>query len=93
MEVGRDKLGLPGDGMVDVLTVKYDPMLGGSLRMQKGFYPAYHMNKDKRLTIRLDGSASDDEIRSLMDLSYEMTAMKKTWIKRDTAADTINGKR
>lgn len=51
MTVGRDKLGLPGDSMVDVVTVKCDPMLGGSLRMQKGFHPAYEMNKDKWLTI------------------------------------------
>ncbi len=77
MEVGRYKLGLSGDGMVDVVTVKCDPILGGSLRMQEGFHPAYHMNKDKWLTIRLDGSAPDDEIRSLIDLSYELTAAKK----------------
>lgn len=77
MAVGRDKLGLSGDGTVDVLNVKCDPMLAGSLRQQDGFHPAYHMNKDKWLTARLDGSASDDEIKSLIDLSYELTAMKK----------------
>lgn len=31
MEVGRDKLGLPGDGEVDILNVKSDPMLIGLL--------------------------------------------------------------
>jgi len=36
------------------------------------------MNKDKWLTARLDGSAPDDEIKSLIDLSYELTAKKKT---------------
>ena len=77
MAVGRDKLGLSGDGTVDVLNVKCDPMLAGSLRQQDGFHPAYHMNKDKWLTARLDGSASDDEIKSLIDLSYELTPMKK----------------
>jgi len=77
MAVGRDKLGLSGDGMVDVINVKCDPMLAGSLRMQEGFHPAYHMNKDKWLTARLDGSAPDDEIKSLIDLSYELTAAKK----------------
>lgn len=35
MEVGRDKIGLSGDGTVDVINVKCDPMLGGSLRMQE----------------------------------------------------------
>lgn len=93
MEVGRGKLGLPGDSMVDVVTVKCDPMLSGSLRLQEGFHPAYHMNKDKWLTIRLDGSAPDEVIRSLIDLSYEMTAAKKKRITRGTAADIINGER
>lgn len=77
MEVGRDKLGLSGDGMVDVITVKCDPVLGGSLRVREGFHPAYHMNKEKWLTIRLDGSAPEDEIKSLIDLSFELTAAKK----------------
>ena len=73
MEVGRDKLGLPGDGLVDILNVKCDPILGGSLRLQDGYHPAYHMNKEKWLTIRLDGSVPDAEIEKLIDLSYELT--------------------
>jgi len=77
MAVGRDKLGLSGDGTVDVLNVKCDPALAGSLRMQEGFHPAYHMNKDKWLTARLDGSAPADELKSLIDLSYDLTAAKK----------------
>lgn len=54
MEVGRDKLGLPGDGEVDILNVKSDPMLIGSYRTQKGFFPAYHMNKENWISILLD---------------------------------------
>ena len=46
IEVGRNKLGLPGDGEVDILNVKSDPMLIGSYRTQEGFFPAYHMNKE-----------------------------------------------
>lgn len=77
MEVGRDKLGLSGDGQIDVLTVKCDPILGSFLRTQEGFHPAYHMNKDKWITIRLDGSVPDDEIKNLIDLSYQLTEDKK----------------
>ena len=36
MEVRRDKLGLSGGGMVDVINVKCDPMLAASLRLQEG---------------------------------------------------------
>lgn len=77
MEVSRGRLGLSGAGTVEVLNVKCDPMLGSSLRMQEGFHPAYHMNKDKWLTIRLDGSVPDSEIKNLIDLSYELTSGKK----------------
>jgi len=83
MEVGRDKLGLSGNGTVDVINVKCDPMLAGALRQQEGFHPAYHMNKEKWLTARLDGSALDDEIKSLIDLSYELTEAKnKRYLRR-----------
>lgn len=37
----------------------------------------YHMNKNKWITIRLDGSVPDDEIKNLIDLSYQLTADKK----------------
>lgn len=51
MEVGRNKLGLPGDGEVDILNVKSDPMLIGFYRAQKGFFPAYYMNKENWIRI------------------------------------------
>ena len=46
IEVDRSKLGMDGTGVVDVLNVKCDPTIIGMLRMQPGFYPAYHMNKE-----------------------------------------------
>lgn len=39
MEVEQNKLGLDGVTLVDVLNVKCDPVLIGSLRMQSGFHP------------------------------------------------------
>lgn len=77
MEVGRDKLGMTGDGEVDVLNVKCEPILIGSLRMQKGFFPAYHMNKDSWISILLEGPVVDEKIKNLLNLSYKMTAPKK----------------
>lgn len=58
MCVKRQILGLDSDGFVDVMNVKCDPILVGSLRMKNGFLPAYHMNKDKWISILLDGSVS-----------------------------------
>lgn len=77
LELSRAKLGLPGEALADVLNVKCDPKLAGSFRTQEGFHPAYHMNKERWLTIRLDGSAPDDAIKSLLDLSWQATAPKR----------------
>ena len=73
----KDKIGLSEDGTADVINVKCDPVLVGSLRERAGFYPAYHMNKDKWITIRLDGGVDGEEIQRLIQLSYELTAPVK----------------
>lgn len=77
MEVGCDRLGLTGNEAVDVINVKCEPLLIGSLREKAGFHPAYHMNKDKWITARLDGSVPEDEIKSLIDLSFRLTGPKR----------------
>ena len=76
LKVKEDRLGLPGVKEVDVLNVKSEPMLIGSLRMKKGFFPAYHMNKENWITILLDEKAPEEEIKNLIDMSYQLT--KKT---------------
>ena len=77
LEVSTDKLGLPEADIVDVLNVKSDPLLIGSLRGQDGYFPAYHMNKEKWLSIQLGKPELDDAIKDLLSLSYELTAPKK----------------
>ena len=76
LEVGRDKLGLSGEEKTDVLNLKCDPLLIGSLRKQEGFHPAYHMNKEKWISVRLDSGISEEEIIGLIDLSYDLTGKK-----------------
>lgn len=77
MEVQKNRLGLEGDALVDVLNVKCDPLLIGSLRLRPGFHAAYHMSKDRWISIRLDGSVPADEIKRLLAMSYELTAPEK----------------
>ena len=55
---------------------KWDPILIGSLRAEPGFYPAYHMNKENWITAALDGSAPEDKLRLVLDMSYTATAPK-----------------
>ena len=73
MEVERGKLGLPGAGKVFLLDVKTGPILGGSYLGQPGIVRAWHMNKTHWLGVLLDGSATEQTIRELLDLSFSMT--------------------
>ncbi len=77
MEVGYAKLGLSGEGTVDIMNVKCAPELIGSLRTRPGIHPAYHMNKESWISIRLDGSVAAEEIKDLIDLSFRLTRAKK----------------
>ena len=78
----RSKLGIDGNGVVDVLNVKCDPTIIGMLRMQPGFYPAYHMNKEKWVSIPLCGPAADDEIKELIGFSFQLTSSRRNGQKR-----------
>lgn len=82
LTIPRGKLGLAGGGTVEIVNVKCDPVMTGSLRMTPGIYPAYHMNKDSWVTIALDGSVEDEMIKMLLDMSFELTAPK---VKRPRA--------
>ena len=46
LEVSADKLGLPEVGIIDVLNVKSDPLLIGSLRRQDGYFPVSYTHLD-----------------------------------------------
>lgn len=76
MDVPRDRLGLGGAEKTDILNVKCDPILIGSLRMQKGYLPAYHMNHEGWISVLLDGTVPMEEIIPLIDMSFELTMAK-----------------
>ena len=81
MDIPKSRLGLGAQDIIDVVNLKCDPLLIGSLRMEQGFYPAYHMNKENWITVALDGSVPGDKIKMLVDMSYELT-MKKALKKK-----------
>lgn len=76
MNVSERRLGFGTDRTVDIVNLKCDPVLSGSLRLEKGIYPAYHMNKEKWISVALDGSVQTDKIEWLLDISFELTAEK-----------------
>ena len=66
MNIGRDKLGLTGEERVDVVNLKIDDMAFKDVLMQdKGIFPAYHMNKEHWITVLLDGTVEEGQIRNL----------------------------
>ena len=76
MNVDRSVLHIEGEGRVDIMNVKCDPILGGSLRLNDGYLPAYHMNHEQWLTILLDGTVPFEDITPLLDMSFELTMRK-----------------
>lgn len=76
MDIPKSKLGLPSADMIDVVNLKCDPILVGSLRGDAGIFPAYHMSKANWITVALDGSVPDEKLKMLLDLSYDLTAAK-----------------
>lgn len=77
MTVPKQKLGLDGEGEKDILVVKCDPILIGSLLHNDGYLPAYHMNKSNWIAILLDGSVPTADIEKWIDVSYDLTRKKR----------------
>ena len=77
MPVRRDRLGLAGEGVVNVCNIKCGEVLLGSLLGRPGFLPAYHMSKAQWVSILLDGTAEAEEIKHLLHISYDLTETRK----------------
>lgn len=71
--VDRSRLKTEGEGKADALNLKCEPELALMVRDGKGILPAYHMNKEKWITVVLDGSVQAEQIKALIDVSYELT--------------------
>lgn len=76
MNVSKDKLGLDGTEDVDIIDIKCEPEMIGSLRMIKGILAGYHMNKEHWISVLLDGSVDGSMIYHLLDMSFQLTSRK-----------------
>ena len=65
-------MGIDRAGRIDILNVRLDPRLVAKLREREGFMPAWYMNQNSWVTILLDGSVPDEEIRSYLDMAYDL---------------------
>lgn len=73
MDIPANKLGLQGEEKVDIINLKCDPILAGSLRDGVGIFPGYHLNHASWITVLLDGTVDIRDICPLVDISYTMT--------------------
>ena len=76
MNVPGQKLGLSGAETKDILVVKCEPILIGSLLQNESYLPAYHMNKSTWIAIFLDGAVPVADIAKWINLSYVLTKKK-----------------
>ena len=78
MNVSRKKLGLDGDGTVDILNVKLnDPLLADLLIKEEGCLRAYHMGHGDWVSVLLDGTASFGDVCGLLEKSWLATASQE----------------
>lgn len=75
MKVSKEKLGLTGNEKIYILNVKCDPIMIGSFTSQKGFLPAYHMNKEHWISIIIE-SAKDSQIFDMLHGSFDLINKK-----------------
>ena len=82
MRVSAEKLprlretGTGGTEFVNILNLKCEPELAAALAAGKrGIFPAYHMNKTHWNSVCLNGSVSEEELDSLIELSFELTGV------------------
>lgn len=85
MRVSKNKLGLSDDGAMDIVNLKCDPIMIISFRSEPGIFPAYHMSKANWISVALDVCVSEDNVKMLLDISYDLTAPKMN--RRSKPAD------
>lgn len=75
MNISKSKLGSASQERVWALNVKCDSMLKSALLQQKGFYVAYHMNKEHWISIVLD-EADEEDVKFAISMSFDLTKTK-----------------
>ncbi len=70
LTVEKGKLGLQGEGIIEVLDLKMRPENKERLIDNNRYFPGYHMNKNHWFTVCLDGRLKDEEIMEKIADSY-----------------------
>jgi len=71
--VDKSKLGISEDGQIDVVNLKCNANMLPSMWEEQGVFPAYHMSNEHWLTVALDGSVNDNNLKFLLEQRYDLT--------------------
>ena len=74
MNISWEKLDKAQEGQVEVVNLKHDQV--ADLLLEKGIYPAFHMNKRYWISVPLDDTLTDEKVLELFDRSYFLTSKK-----------------
>ena len=86
MALNAQKVDKKLSGEVEVMNIKLDPEKIKELHKEKGFYPAYHMNKKNWISILLNDTVPDKVLLTLLDESHRFTIKKQKGIKHDQSS-------
>ena len=87
LDVPRNKLGLPGTQMIDVVNLKCDPDRAEALRLTNPeILPGFYMDKRRWIACLLDGELPDELLRQLAGESYRLIVAKlPKYVQRELA--------
>ena len=80
MNINQNKLNKSKDKEIEIINIKLKESKIKELLKKDGFYPGYHMSKDNWITILLDDTLKDNEIKELIDESYKIINTPNEWI-------------
>lgn len=76
MNIDKSKIDKNLKGEVEILNMKIDIEQNKKLIQNESFFPAYHMNKKKWITVLLNDSVEDELIMKLLQESYNYSIKK-----------------
>ena len=74
MKISWEKLDKSREGQVEVVNLGHDQV--ADLLVEKGIYPAFHMNKRYWISLPLDDTLSDEQVLELFERSWFLTSKK-----------------
>ncbi len=80
MRIPVSKLGIMENRQANVVNLKITDEVLDLVWSLEGVFPAYHMNKDHWVSVLLDGSVEADNLKKLVDTSFNATAKQKRTI-------------